>query len=83
MTYPPVSEVATLIIDDGSILGDLLSKSLARLFDVGLILHHSLTGRSQRNLERALAVGDLVFDPRRNRGVDPSASESRSARDFA
>jgi hypothetical protein len=70
VTYPPVSEVAALITDVDAILGGPLPESLARLFDVVLVLHHPVTDRGQRNLERAPAVGELVFDPRRNRGVD-------------
>ena len=65
-----MSEVAALISDVNAILGGLLPEPLARLFDVSLIIPHPLPDRGQRNLERASAIGELVFDPRRNRGVN-------------
>src|ERR1700738_110304 len=70
VTYPPVSEVAALIVDDGAILGGLLSESLARLFDVGVGLRHPPTDRGHRKRERASAVGEFVCDQRGTREVD-------------
>jgi hypothetical protein len=60
--YSPVSEVAGSVGGDGYITRDLLPDSLGRLFDIGLVLHHPLTDRGERKLERASTVGELVFD---------------------